>query len=98
MKSFREDLYDLLILDITMPQIDGFGLCEPMTSIENDVKVGFITTFEVNFQALRVVFPTSIATDDLGCFIRPQIGGRKKQSCSSLDLVTFHLEGVLEDA
>jgi CheY-like chemotaxis protein len=70
LKSFREDLYDLLILDITMPQIDGFGLCEPMTSIENDVKVGFITTFEVNFQALRVVFPTAIATDDLGCFIR----------------------------
>ena len=52
-----------------MPQIDGFALCEPMTSIENDVKVGFITTFE----ALRVVFPTAIATDDLGCFIRKPV-------------------------
>jgi hypothetical protein len=44
-----------------------------MTSIENDVKVGFITTFEVNFQALRVVFPTAIATNDLGCFIRKPV-------------------------
>lgn len=52
-----------------MPQIDGFGLCEPMTSIENDVKVCFITAFEVNIQALRVVFPTAIDTDDFGCFI-----------------------------
>jgi DNA-binding response OmpR family regulator len=69
LKSYKEDLYDLLILDIIMPQIDGFGLCEPMTSIENDVKVCFITAFEVNIQALRVVFPTAIDTDDFGCFI-----------------------------
>lgn len=53
LKSFKVDLYDLLILDIIMPEIDGFELYEQMRSIDNDVKVCFITAFEVNLQALK---------------------------------------------
>jgi hypothetical protein len=44
-----------------------------MRSIDNDVKICFITAFEVNFQALRAVFPTATATDDLECFIRKPV-------------------------
>ena len=47
---------DLLLTDIVMPQIDGFGLYEEIRKIDAKVKVCFITAFEVNYQALRAVF------------------------------------------
>lgn len=56
-----------------MPQIDGFALYEKMKKIDNKVKVCFITAFDVNYQALRAVFPTVNTTDDLGCFIRKPV-------------------------
>jgi len=73
LNSFKVDLYDLLILDIIMPEIDGFELYEQMRSIDNDVKVCFITAFEVNLQALKAIYPTATTTDDLGCFIRKPV-------------------------
>ena len=73
LRHFTADLYDLLILDIVMPQIDGFALYEKMKKIDNKVKVCFITAFDVNYQALRAVFPTVNTTDDLGCFIRKPV-------------------------
>jgi hypothetical protein len=32
--------------------------------------VCFITAYEVNYQALKAVFPVATFTDDIGCFIR----------------------------
>ncbi len=43
---------------------------EEIRKIDNKVKVCFITAFEINYQALRAVFP---ASDDLGCFIRKPV-------------------------
>ena len=76
LRNFKPDLYDLLILDIVMPQIDGFELYGEIKEIDNRVKVCFITAFEVNYQALRVLFPTVTTTDDIGCFIRKPIEGK----------------------
>jgi len=70
LKNFKEGSYDLLIIDIVMPAMDGFSLYEEIRKIDNKVKVCFITAFELNYQALRAVFP---ATDDLGCFIRKPV-------------------------
>ena len=38
--------------------MDGFQLYDKMKDIDNKVKVCFKTTYEVNYQALRKVFPT----------------------------------------
>jgi two-component system, OmpR family, response regulator ChvI len=70
LKNFKEGSYDLLIIDIVMPEMDGFSLYEEIRKIDNKVKVCFITAFEVNYQALRAVFPAATSTDDIGCFIR----------------------------
>lgn len=69
-------MYDLLILDIVIPQMDGFKLYREIKEIDNRVKVCYITAFEVNYQALRMLFPTVTATDDIGCFIRKPIEGK----------------------
>lgn len=74
-KDFKAGLYDLLIIDITMPQMDGFDLYEKIRK-DNKVKVCFITAFEVNYQAMRDIFPATAATattDDMGCFIRKPV-------------------------
>jgi FixJ family two-component response regulator len=62
-------MYDCLIIDIRMPKMDGFQLYDKMKDIDNKVKVCFITAYEVNYEALRKVFPT------LGfeCFIQKPI-------------------------
>jgi DNA-binding response OmpR family regulator len=73
LKNFKAGLYDLLIIDIVMPEMDGFGLYEEIRKIDNNVKVCFITAFEINYQALRAVFPAATTTDDIGCFIRKPV-------------------------
>jgi DNA-binding response OmpR family regulator len=73
LKNFKAGSYDLLIIDIVMPEMDGFGLYEEIRKIDNKVKVCFITAFEVNYQALRAVFPSATTADDIGCFIRKPV-------------------------
>ena len=74
LKNFKAGSHDLLIIDIVMSQMDGFSLCEEIRKIDNNVKVCFITAFEVNYQALRAVFPAATSTNDIGCFIRKPVG------------------------
>ena len=73
LKNFKAGSYDLLIIDIVMPEMDGFDLYEEIRKIDNKVHVCFITAFEVNYQALRAVFPAATTTDDIGCFIRKPV-------------------------
>jgi len=71
--NFKAGSNDLLIIDIVMPEMDGFSLYEEIRKIDNKVKVCFITAFEINYQALRGVFPAATTTDDIGCFIRKPV-------------------------
>jgi CheY-like chemotaxis protein len=73
LKNFKPGLYDLAILDIVMPKIDGFELFEKIKQIDNNLKVCFMSAFEVNYQTLRAVFPTAASAEDIGCFIRKPI-------------------------
>ena len=43
LSSFKSGLYDLAILDIKMPKMDGFQLYEEMKKIDSSIKVCFIT-------------------------------------------------------
>ena len=45
LKNFKEGSYDLLIIDIVMPETDGFSLYEEIRKIDKKVKVCFITAF-----------------------------------------------------
>jgi DNA-binding NtrC family response regulator len=52
LKNFKVGSYDLLIIDVVMPQMDGFSLYEEMKKIDSKVKVCFITAFGINYRAL----------------------------------------------
>jgi DNA-binding response OmpR family regulator len=43
LSDFKADLYDLVIVDLTMPSIDGLDLYQEMRKIDNKVKFCFLT-------------------------------------------------------
>lgn len=66
----RSITYDLILLDIKMPKMDGFELYQELQKKINDngkTKVCFMTAFEVYYEALKELFPDSYPSV---CFIK----------------------------
>ncbi|MGA7008340.1 MAG: response regulator [Nitrososphaeraceae archaeon] len=55
--NFKPDAYELVILDIRMPKMDGFQLYDELKKIDDKVKVVFITAFDINYEGLRKMYP-----------------------------------------
>jgi DNA-binding response OmpR family regulator len=69
MSNYRPDFYDLLLLDIRMPKMNGFELYQKIKEIDNNVKVCFISAYDVDYAASREQNPSL----ELDCFISKQI-------------------------
>ena len=52
-KNFREGLYDLVILDIRMPVIDGFLLYQKIKTTDSKVKICFLTATEFYYEQIK---------------------------------------------
>ena len=74
LSNFKAGFYDLLLIDIKMPKMNGFELYREIEKIGNKAKICFITAFEVYYKSLSELFPTvkvdcyikkPITTDDL---------------------------------
>jgi two-component system, OmpR family, response regulator ChvI len=70
LSSFRAGSYDLILLDIRMPKMDGFELYQRITQLDSKTKVCFMTAFEVYYDALTELFPDSYESI---CFIRKPV-------------------------
>ena len=58
LSNFKSDSYDILILDIKMPKMNGFELYDKLKKIDNKVKVCFLTAFGEGYhQEFRKRFP-----------------------------------------
>jgi two-component system catabolic regulation response regulator CreB/two-component system response regulator ChvI len=57
--NFRKGAYDLLILDIKMPKLNGFEAYQQMKEIDKKVKVCFITASEMHYyeDIKKEIFP-----------------------------------------
>jgi two-component system, OmpR family, response regulator ChvI len=69
LSSFKAGVYDLLLIDIRMPDINGFELYRELNKIDARPKVCFITAYELYYDALKKDFPGL----DTGCFIKKPI-------------------------
>ena len=69
LSEFKRDTYDLLLVDIDLPHLNGFELCEKILEIDINVKVCFMTSGEINREALREIYPTL----SLGCFLKKPV-------------------------
>ena len=53
LSNFKPGLYDLLLLDIKMPKMNGFDLCQKMKEIDSNVKMCFLTASELFYEEYR---------------------------------------------
>jgi DNA-binding NtrC family response regulator len=53
LNDFKAGLYDLVLLDIKMPEMDGFKLYEEMGKVDNKFKVCFLTASEMFYEQYR---------------------------------------------
>jgi DNA-binding response OmpR family regulator len=55
--GFKPGAYDLVILDIKMPRMNGFQVYRELKKTDQDVKVWFFTAFEVYQDEFSKIFP-----------------------------------------
>jgi DNA-binding response OmpR family regulator len=53
LSKFEPGLYDLVILDIKMPKMDGFELYHEIKKKDNNAKVCFLTASELYYEEFR---------------------------------------------
>src|SRR5215813_9464288 len=69
LSEFKPNFYDLLLVDIKMPNMNGFELCEKILAMDINVRVCFMSSGEINREALREIYPSLT----VGCFIRKPV-------------------------
>jgi two-component system response regulator TrcR len=67
--GFKPNFYDLLLIDINMPLMDGFQLAQKLLQKDLNVRICFMTSGEVNMEAAREAHPLK----SIGCFIKKPI-------------------------
>jgi DNA-binding response OmpR family regulator len=66
LSEFKANIYDLLLVDINMPRMNGFELCEKIFALDINVRICFMSAGEINRKALREIYPSLT----VGCFMR----------------------------
>jgi CheY-like chemotaxis protein len=69
LSEFKPDFYDLLLIDIGMPKMNGFDFCVKVFELDLNPKVCFIVSAPINQEALRDQYP-SLSID---CFIETPV-------------------------
>ena len=63
LKSFKPSLYDLVLIDIVMPGIDGLELYDRLRKIDPDIKACFLTASEMYHEEFRKAEHCSLNKD-----------------------------------
>ena len=72
LENYKEEagMYDLLILDMKMPQMNGFELYRQIRKIDDKVKVCFLTAGEMDYEQFRKELIPEL---DKNCYIQKPI-------------------------
>jgi DNA-binding response OmpR family regulator len=69
LSQFRPNFYDLLLLDINMPKMNGIDLSIKILELDTNVKICFVTAGEANIEVLRELYPTR----SIWCYIKKPV-------------------------
>ena len=69
LSEFKPYFYDLLLVDVNMPKVNGFEFSEKILKLDVNVRVCYISAGEMNIEALREQYPSL----SIGCFIKKPI-------------------------
>jgi two-component system, OmpR family, response regulator ChvI len=67
--KFEVGSYDLLLIDVKMPKMNGFELYNKLHQIDEKAKICFITAFELYYDEFKRIFPKI----NVECFIRKPV-------------------------
>lgn len=67
LRDFKANSFGMALLDVRMPQLNGFELYKKLEEIDNRMKVCFITAFEDYNEEFKHSFPE---LDERKCFVR----------------------------
>jgi len=67
--KYKPHAYDLLLIDIRMPKMNGFELVREIRKVDDDSEVWFLTAFEVYYEEFKKMFPNL----DVKNFIRKPV-------------------------
>ena len=74
LSKYKPGSYDLIILDIKMPKMDGFELYQEIKKKDNNAKVCFLTASELYYEKFR---KKEFSALDGNMFIRKPIGNEE---------------------
>ena len=69
LSDFKRDFYDLLLVDINMPLMNGFELSEKILKLDINIKICFMSAGEINQEAIREVH----SMKSIGCYIKKPV-------------------------
>jgi DNA-binding response OmpR family regulator len=71
LRDFRTGMYDLIILDIKMPEIDGLTLYKKIREIDNKVHVLFLTALSDFSNYMQQLNEASFVLDEKNVILKP---------------------------
>jgi DNA-binding response OmpR family regulator len=69
LSEFKPHFYDLMLIDINMPKMNGFELSTKILELDVNVRVCFMSSGLINQEALREQYPSL----SIGCFIKKPV-------------------------
>jgi DNA-binding response OmpR family regulator len=62
LQEFKPDFYDLMLVDIRMPKVNGFEFYHGVRKNDIKVKVCFITAFAISYEEISKILPPELFT------------------------------------
>jgi DNA-binding response OmpR family regulator len=94
LSKYRPGSYDLIILDIKMPKMDGFELYQEIKKKDNNAKMCFLTASELYYEKFR---KKEFSALDKDLFIRKPVGNEElvAQVNKMINRQQTHIELIL---
>jgi DNA-binding response OmpR family regulator len=73
LQNFTDGAYDLLLLDMLMPKMSGFGLYQKIRMLDDKVKICFLTASGINHEEFKKKADSTTTTtmnSTENCFIK----------------------------
>ena len=77
LQEFRASYYDLILVDVMMPILNGFELCKKIMEIDNTLHIIFTTASEEFYEKFRGQHYTELINESNTSYIQKPIGNEE---------------------